>query len=138
MTDRNAAPTVSGEIAELKGRVDDLERILRKKGDGVGQTDPTFSYSGALAASASPLWVARYPSRLITVVGILGTVGADETVVEVSKNGVVVATLTIAADQNFATTVCSVFFAAAQDLLRFEITSPGSGAEDLTVEGWLK
>lgn len=132
MSDKVAPPDLGGEIADLKRRVDALERQLRPI-QSAFKPDIVFSYDGALSASESPTYVSRESRRVIEVVARLRVAGSTATEISVHKNGVEALAVTIPADQLAVHTPCNIFLAADQDVLHDEITSAGSGAEALTM-----
>ena len=133
MTRPLTPPEIGSELAALKRRVDALERRLRNL-DDVFRPELEFSYSGALTASASPRAPRRAAGRLEEIVCELDTPGSTATVVDVLKNGVAEATVTIAA--GFYTVrqmVYGVTFSPTVDKIKAEITAAGTGAADLAV-----
>lgn len=132
MTAKTAPPRLDDEIGKLKRRVDALERKLNDLLD-VFKPEIVFSYSGALAVSESPTWTRREAGRLVEVHARLRGAGSTDTVVEVQKNAVTFLTVTIPAGQLWAQRMCAEFFSADSDVLHDVLTTPGTGAEDLTV-----
>ena len=95
--------------------------------------DPVpFSYAGALAATESTPWSPHRDSKVYGVRALLGTAGSSNTVVHINVNGSSVGSVTLGSGvtDNDAAFTADV---AATDLVTAEVTSAGTGAEDLTV-----
>lgn len=133
MSTSNTPPDPGKAVAELNRRVDILERRLRNL-EGQFKPEITFSYSGALTASSSPVWTRRETGRLMSIAAHLGTAGTTATAINVLVNGVVVATATIPATVASVVIPCSVVVHADVDRLQDIIATVGSGAQDLTVQ----
>lgn len=132
MSDKVTPPDLSGELSDLKKRIDALERQLRPLAS-VFKPDITFSYAGALAAASSPPWVSRESRRLIEVVAALNTAGSTDTTIHILKNGSEALSVTIPATVLKVQVPCNIFLGADQDILSDEIVTAGTSAADLTV-----
>jgi hypothetical protein len=94
-----------------------------------------FYHDGVLAASVSGIEVHPTGATLIGFLCYLGTAGTTDTEIDVLKNGVVLDSIVIAASTRRAEVAVSEPFRAWHDELQVEITTPGDGAERLTVYG---
>ena len=95
---------------------------------------PPFSLSGQVAVDDSGEWESDVDFRLTKVVARVRAVGSGPTVVSIRKNGVEVATVTIAAGaKRGVSAALAVDFTAETDVLSFTVTTAGALAEDLVV-----
>lgn len=108
------------------------ERRLRRHAVPSVQSIP-FTYSGAVAVSSSPPWVADTDVTLRKVRALLGTAGTSDTVVTVYKNGSSLGVLTLTSGDTNVAEDFAVSFAADTDLLTVAVTTAGTGAADLDV-----
>ena len=132
MTTSNQPPNLANELSKLKHRLDILERRLNKP---TGQFKPeiVFSQDGAVTASGSPAYEFGVAERAYVLVARLVTPGSTDTTVDLLKNGTSVATVTVQADQYRGSEPISTSWAPDSDEFRYEVTSAGSGAQQLTV-----
>ena len=135
MTGRNTPPDLAVEISNIKRRLDAIERKLNGL-DDVFKPEIVFSYSGPLAVSISPTWTRRETGRMVEVHARLRVAGSTDTLIDIVKNGATILTVTILAGSLSVRRPCNgndFLFYADQDVLYDEITTVGSGAEDLTL-----
>lgn len=132
MSSSNTPPDPWKAIQALNRRVDILER-RRNDLDDPFKPEIVFSYSGPLATATSPPYPFAVASRMFAVVCAVGTPGGTATTVDILKDDDPIGTATIPAGATIATVPISSKWSPDQDILKFEITSAGSGAVDLTV-----
>jgi hypothetical protein len=137
MTRPQLPPEPDREVSNLKVRVTDLERILRR----IEQTyrpEAVFSYSGPLSVATSGRWYSRTGGRLASLLFAIDTPGETATVLEVYKNAnptpIRTVTLPAGSDKQVVSFEREKFFPDS-DYLRIRIVSAGAGAGDLTVQG---
>lgn len=134
MTKGLLPPEIEREIAKLKKRVSDLERVLGEVISGARDHGLPFVIPGAVYVEESPPWTPRFATRAVEVIALLGTAGSTSTAIEVRKNGNPLgAGLTLAAGETVKRFTISSPFAPDQDLLTVAVTSAGTGALDLDV-----
>lgn len=133
MSTSNTPPDPGRAVAALNRRVDILERRLRAL-EGQFKPEITFSYSGALTESSSPVWTRRDTGRLMSIAAHLGTAGSTDTSIDVLVNEATIATVTIPATVNSVLVPCSVIVNKDIDRLQDVIATVGTGAQDLTVQ----
>lgn len=97
---------------------------------------PPFSLPGVPYVSTSGRW---YPESTVTITRLfasLAVAGSTATTVALHRNGVSVATVTIAigALTGGVVTLSSTFTGPETDYMQVAVTSPGTGASDLTVQ----
>jgi len=132
----------TGKVRTLDRSVQEINRNRRGVASRLvpGET-AVYSKDGAIAnttvAAAMP-WVFNRSARLHTIGG-LRTAGTTDTVVDCYRDAVQVATLTISANGVvFAAAMPeeSSDFASRLNLLRFVISTAGTGASGLTLWAW--
>jgi len=126
-------PQVQRLIDDLAARVGTLERRIRASAITDDAFEVMFSYAGALAAGTSPPARLIRPGTLTLLAVTLGTAGSTSTVIDVLRNGAVVATVTVPSSSGAHNGLVSVDY-VADDTLALEITSAGTGAADMTAE----
>jgi hypothetical protein len=109
--------------------LDDRDRQLE---DNILRPEITASYPGAITASISPPWQSKRGKTLVEFHVLLNTAGSGNTVIELQKNGTAVSTLTLGSSVTDKRVSLNVPWLNYKDVLNFEITTAGSGAEDLT------
>lgn len=127
----------------------DTPYIVAVPGGGIGPTGPTgptgatgttninyiFSYAGALAsATTSPPIRIKTGGTMVILAVTLGTAGSTNTVLDILKNGVSAATVTITGGTTVHNETVSIAYAADTDLLAIKVTTTGTGAADMTAE----
>jgi hypothetical protein len=128
-------PETDRELSTLKGRVSDLERILRRI-EQAYKPEAMFSYSGVLAVASSGRWYSRTGGRLGSILFSLNTPGETDTVLELYKNGALLSPVTIPAGVDRVTIPFeNVKFFPDADYLTLRISSAGAGAADLGAQG---
>lgn len=96
---------------------------------------PPFSpIAEAVAVSASRKWFARVPYQLVQVLASLLVAGTTTTTIEVRKNGVAVATLSLLSGEVGPKTVDLLSDFGVADALTVAVTAAGTGASGLVVE----
>lgn len=129
-------PEVERELAKLKRRVSDLERVLRGVLDNLDGPEAIFSLAGELyLASESGPYRKASGGRLVQVVAGLLVAGSEATEIELRRNGFTFETLTIPAGSLVAAVTVSQTFGPDSDYLTVEIVTAGDGAQDLVVQG---
>lgn len=94
-----------------------------------------FAQSGPVTVSTSGRFKPRRSGRVVAVDAELEVAGTTATIVALRKNGVTVATLTIPAGANEATSNVSIPFTGPRaDYLNVAVTSAGTGAQAVTVQ----
>ncbi len=135
MTRAYTAPDFRAMIADLRRRVDILERRTRATATTDSAWELVFSYAGSLTVSESP--PALIPrSAILNVLAVAfktGSAGSTSTVLAVKKNATTVATVTVPASTETYNADISVSF-DADDRLSIAITTVGTGAADMTAE----
>lgn len=96
-----------------------------------------FSHAGALTATTSPRWYSRHGGRLVKVVVSLATAGTSTTTVTIYRNDVSVGTVDLLSGEQYKTLTLNVALVADVDHLRVGVTTVGTGAKDINVQGWL-
>jgi len=126
-------PHIASQVSHTKTRVDSIERRLGQKIPNPLPYEATFSLPGVVTATESGR--ARHPrgGRLVSVDAHLQTAGSTDTVLTLKKSGVSIGTLTIAASATYAYRIFDVLFSALQEVLSVEVSTVGTGSEDLTV-----
>jgi hypothetical protein len=126
-------PHIADQTSHTKTRVDSLERRLGQKLPNPLPYEVTFSLPGVVTASESGR--ARHPrgGRLVSVDAHLQTSGSTDTILTLKKSGVSIGTLTIPASATYAFVIFDVLFSTLQEVLSVEVTSVGTGSEDLSV-----
>jgi hypothetical protein len=126
-------PQIADQLSGTKQRVDSLERRLGQTIPNPNPYEVTFSQPGAVQATESGR--ARHPwgGRLVSVDAHLGTAGSTGTVIAIKRSGISVGSLTIPSSSTFALRGFDSLFSAYQQVLTVEVTTAGTGAEDLTV-----
>lgn len=130
-------PTMASEQAAT-----DLE--LRKlwgrigAGDKSRKFDQCFSLPGRLYITESGLWYPpNFGGRLVEVVASLRVAGSTDTIVAIKLNDTTIATggtITIPAGQRAVVSQSADEFVSASDFFTVACTTPGSGAQYLTVQ----
>lgn len=102
---------------------------------GGGVAEANFSFYGLLHETVSPPYrvLSDAISSLSSVTVTLGSAGVTHTVVDLLLNGIVVATVTVAAGSTHDTDTVTVDL-ARDDVLNARVTEPGDGAIDVTVQ----
>jgi len=127
-------PDFLRRIAGLEGRVGILERRITSSGESVDRSHSIlFSLAGGLSVSTSPPVRVWRGGNLTVIAVTLGTAGTTDTVIDVFRNGTVVATITVPDGATAHNGSVFVRF-AAEDSLALEITTAGTGAADMTAE----
>lgn len=141
MTDSLNGPDFFARFMRLVRRVEDLERRLRTRATdrptALEPLEATFSHAGTPTTDESGRWYPRRTATLTAVVASLGTAGSSSTVVEVSVNGGVQATVTLGSGVNLGNDTAAAVLVADTDYLTVAATSVGTGAADLTVQARL-
>lgn len=134
MTQGLLPPEFEREIARLKKRVSDLERLLNEVTSGARDHGLPFVLAGTLYVVESPPWTPRFATRAVDVILLLGTAGTDTTSVEVRKNGNVLGSgMGLESGETIKRYTISSPFTPNEDLLTVAVTAAGTGAEDLDV-----
>lgn len=128
-------PDIRRIIGALERRLGVLERRITGAGAVTDESHSVFfSYAGPLAATVSP------PARvwrggILTVLAVtLETAGSTATVIDIVRNGTAVATVTVPASTETYNGQVSARFVADVDVLALEITTVGTGANNMTAE----
>lgn len=135
MTKGLLPPEIEREIARLKKRVSDLERVLGEVLSGARDHGLPFVIDGAVFVKESPPWTPRFATRAVDVIALLGSPATSgATSIEVRKNGNPIgAGLTLGVDETVKRFSISSPFAPDEDLLTVAVTAAGVGAQDLDV-----
>lgn len=132
MSTSNTPPTVERLVSTLSRRVDQLERRLKAL-EAAYEPELPFVQSGTVFVAQSPPWIRRKSGRLTDFVVLLGTAGATATVVELWKNDIVVASVTLGPGVNQLHSHVSTTASPNTDRFIVAVTQAGAGAADLTV-----
>lgn len=126
-------PHIADQTSRTKTRIDSIERRLGPKIPNPLPYEVPFSLPGVVTASESGR--ARHPrgGRLVAVDAHLQTAGSTDTILTFKKSGVSIGTLTIPASATYADRIFDVLFTALQEVVSVEVSTVGTGSEDLTV-----
>lgn len=112
--------------------IEKLDYFFKDLENNVWRPEITGSYWGAITPSVSTPWHVKRGAVLKEFRILLGTAGASDTTVVCKKNGSVVATVTLGSGATAGSDFIDVGFLSDTDVLEFEITVAGSGAENLS------
>ncbi len=135
MPDHRTMPDERRTRDRMLQRIDALERRLA----GRSQV-PIFeshSLGGIIYPSVSGCYYPPRGGRLVSLITSLATGGEDPTVIDVYRGsvgtGVLLETITLAADQVYEPRNCAHYIDSSQ-FLQWEITTAGTGAKSLVVQ----
>lgn len=141
MTVQTQPPDIGTHVRRLEHRIELLERPIRRQSTGRPAPDEPleaiFSHAGTLPTTPSPRWYPRRTARLYTVVVSLAIAGTSNTVVTVYVNGGSQGTITLASGVNKNSAAFNNVLVADTDYLTVTVTTVGTGAKDITVQGRL-
>lgn len=121
-------------IAAVERRLSVLERRVTSRGETVDSSHSIlFSFAGDITATTSPPVRVWRGGNLTVIAVTLGTAGSTDTIIDVLRNGTVVATVTVPDSVETFNGQVFVRF-AVEDILALEVTSAGTGAADMTAE----
>jgi hypothetical protein len=129
------APDLRRILGDLARRISILERRVTSAGASVDSAhEIVFSFAGDLAAAiAPPVRVWRGGNLAVLAITFTpGGAGSTATVIDVLRNGTVVGTVTVPSSTEIYNGEVSARFAADSDTLALEITTVGTGANDMT------
>jgi hypothetical protein len=93
-----------------------------------------FSHAGSLTVSTSPPWYWQIGVVLKTVHCALGSVGTTDSIISIRKNGTIISSVTIPANDFTVEQTVTVSF-QPEDELTVAIATIGNGARGLVVQG---
>jgi hypothetical protein len=126
-------PDWAAAIKDLARRVTNLERRTTPAQNTDRSFEITFSFAGAVTAIASPPKSLWKPGTLTTLAATITDPGSTDTVIDVERLGIVVATVTVPAGAGYYDETLSVRF-TANDRLRLLVTTAGTGAAEMTCD----
>lgn len=126
-------PDLRRILGDLASRVGILERRITNSTTSADTGEQiVFSYAGTLTASTSPPVRLRVGGPLTVLAVTFGTAGSTSTILAVERNGTTVATVTVPASTTAYNADIGARFAADSDILTLAVTTPGTGAADMT------
>lgn len=127
------APDLRRAIGDLARRVGILERRITSTTTTATTTQEiVFSHAGEVAETVSPP-IRVWQGGILTVLAVtFETAGSTDTVIDVLRNGITVATVTVPDSVEIYNGDVSARFVADVDTLALEVTSAGTGAENMT------
>lgn len=126
-------PDWPADIKDLSRRVGILERRVSPAATADTSFEITFSFAGAITAIASPPKRVWKSGNLGLLAVTMTTAGSTDTIIDIERNGTVVATVTVPAGAEDYDGPVSARF-AANDRLRLLITTAGAGAAEMTCD----
>lgn len=123
------------QTADEFNNYDVIERRMNSEIAPFGTTSPT-----TLPTTLSRKYRVRFGGELYRVYGDLNTAGTSDTVVTIYLNGVSIGTITIASGATSNTEANAKFSKRVikGDIITVQVTTAGTGAGGLGVEGWIR
>ena len=133
MSEKLLSPDVRRMFGDLARRVGILERRVTSPAAAIDDSaEIIFSFAEAIEATTSPPTRVWRGGNLTALAITFETAGSTSTVIDVLRNGTSVGTVTVPSSTTVYNGDVFARFVADVDTLALEITTAGTGAENMT------
>jgi hypothetical protein len=120
-------------LSDIQSRIGILERRITSSASVDTSYEITFSFAGTITAIASPPKRVWKGGDLGVLAVTMDTAGSTATIIDIERNGTVVATVTVPSSTEVYNGEVSARF-APDDILGVSVTTAGTGAADMTCD----